>query len=245
VRLRPFREADLDLFTRFAVDSALSEPFSWFGFRSPEGYRRRWEEDGFLHRSPHSLAVAEANGPAIGWVTWRENERPGAGVWEIGALIAPECRGRGAGTTAQRLLVEHLFATTTVHRVWAGTEVDNAAERRALEKCGFRMEGQLRGAVYRAGQWRDSLIFGIVREDLTTPTIHGGRLMRLSTRNQLPGTVEDVQLGGIMASVKVNLRGGDTLTAAITREAAEELALANGTEVTVLIKATEVMLAVE
>ena len=69
--------------------------------------------------------------------------------------------------------------------------------------------------------------------------------MNLSTRNQLPGTVEDVQLGGIMASVKVRLTGGDTITAAITREAAEELALANGTQVTVLVKATEVMLAVE
>jgi molybdopterin-binding protein len=69
--------------------------------------------------------------------------------------------------------------------------------------------------------------------------------VRLSTRNQLRGTVEDVQLGGIMSSVKVALRGGDSITAAITREAAEELGLAEGTEVTVLIKATEVMLAIE
>ena len=69
--------------------------------------------------------------------------------------------------------------------------------------------------------------------------------MRLSTRNQLQGTVEEVQLGGIMSSVKVALRGGDSITAAITREAAEELGLAEGTEVTVLIKATEVMLAIE
>ena len=69
--------------------------------------------------------------------------------------------------------------------------------------------------------------------------------MRLSTRNQLPGTVEDVQLGGIMASVKVRLSGGETITAAITREAVEELALANGSQVTALVKATEVMLAID
>ena len=47
--------------------------------------------------------------------------------------------------------------------------------------------------------------------------------MRLSTRNQLRGTVADVQLGAIMASIKVTLQGGETITAAITREAAEEL----------------------
>ena len=69
--------------------------------------------------------------------------------------------------------------------------------------------------------------------------------MRLSTRNQLPATVVEVTLGGIMSSVKVRLNGEDTITAAITREAAEELGLKPGDRVTVLIKATEVMLAVE
>jgi len=48
-----------------------------------------------------------------------------------------------------------------------------------------------------------------------------------------------------MASVKVRLGTGETITAAITREAAEELQLAGGTHVTVLIKATEVMLATD
>ena len=69
--------------------------------------------------------------------------------------------------------------------------------------------------------------------------------MKLSTRNQLAGTVEEVQLGGIMSAVKVSLKSGGTITAAITKEAAEELGLAKGNSVTVLIKATEVMLATD
>lgn len=69
--------------------------------------------------------------------------------------------------------------------------------------------------------------------------------MRLSTRNQLRGTVAAVRHGEIMSSIKVTLAGGDTITAAITREAAEELGLAVGDATTVLVKATEVMLAVE
>ena len=69
--------------------------------------------------------------------------------------------------------------------------------------------------------------------------------MRLSTRNQLRGTVADVQLGAIMASVKVTLQGGETITAAIAREAAEELGLSVGDATTVLVKSTEVMLAVD
>jgi molybdate transport system regulatory protein len=69
--------------------------------------------------------------------------------------------------------------------------------------------------------------------------------MRLSTRNQLLGSVAEVKHGEIMSSIKVTLKGGDVITAAITREAAEELALQPGASVTVLVKATEVMLAAE
>jgi molybdopterin-binding protein len=69
--------------------------------------------------------------------------------------------------------------------------------------------------------------------------------MRLSTRNQLTGTVESVQLGEAMAVVRVTLDTGQPMTASITREAAEDLALTQGSAVTVLVKSTEVMLAVE
>ncbi len=69
--------------------------------------------------------------------------------------------------------------------------------------------------------------------------------MRLSTRNQLPATVASITLGDAMAAVKVTVDGGHTVTASITREAVEDLGLVPGSKVTVLVKSTEVMLAVE
>lgn len=66
--------------------------------------------------------------------------------------------------------------------------------------------------------------------------------MELSARNQLQGTVKSVTLGTIMAEVVVDLNGQD-IVSAITRGSAERLGLAQGTQVTVVIKATEVMLA--
>ena len=69
--------------------------------------------------------------------------------------------------------------------------------------------------------------------------------MRLSTRNQLLATVESVTLGDAMAAVKVTLDGGHKMTASITREAVEDLGLKAGSLVTVLVKSTEVMLAVD
>jgi molybdopterin-binding protein len=70
--------------------------------------------------------------------------------------------------------------------------------------------------------------------------------MRLSTRNQLTGTITDVTLGSVMATVKVKLDGGDQIvTASITKDAAEDLGLEAGQPATVLIKSTEVMIGVE
>ena len=69
--------------------------------------------------------------------------------------------------------------------------------------------------------------------------------MKLSTRNQLAGTVTSVTTGEAMAVVKIRLDGGPEITSSITKEAAEDLALAEGSKVTALIKSTEVALAVE
>ena len=70
--------------------------------------------------------------------------------------------------------------------------------------------------------------------------------MRLSTRNQLTGTITEVTLGTVMATVKVRLDGGDqVVTASITKDAAEDLGLQAGQAATVLIKSTEVAIGVE
>ncbi|MFG2859556.1 molybdopterin-binding protein [Streptomyces sioyaensis] len=67
--------------------------------------------------------------------------------------------------------------------------------------------------------------------------------MSLSIRNQIPGAVLSVTPGEVMATVKVRLQGGQEITAAITLEAVQELALEPGSAVRTLIKSTEVALA--
>ena len=70
--------------------------------------------------------------------------------------------------------------------------------------------------------------------------------MRLSTRNQLSGTITEVNLGAVMATVKVRLDGGEQIvTSSITKDAAEELGLAAGMPATVFVKSTEVTIGVD
>ena len=65
--------------------------------------------------------------------------------------------------------------------------------------------------------------------------------MALSARNQLPGTIRDIQVGDIMAHVVVQV-GDNVIESVITRNSAEELGLKKGDAVKVVIKSTEVMI---
>ena len=69
--------------------------------------------------------------------------------------------------------------------------------------------------------------------------------MRLSARNQFKGTVTAMKLCGVMAEVTVDIGGGHEMISAITRESAEMLGLREGSNVTVIVKATEVLVATE
>ncbi|MGD1073139.1 MAG: TOBE domain-containing protein [Bryobacteraceae bacterium] len=65
--------------------------------------------------------------------------------------------------------------------------------------------------------------------------------MPLSARNQLPGTIEDIQIGTIMAHVVVRV-GDNLVESVITRTSAEDLGLKKGDSVKVVVKSTEVMI---
>ncbi len=69
--------------------------------------------------------------------------------------------------------------------------------------------------------------------------------MKLSARNQFPGTVRTVTPGQVMAEVVVDVAGGHEIVAAITAESARRLGLAPGKRVVAVVKSTEVMIGVD
>jgi molybdopterin-binding protein len=67
--------------------------------------------------------------------------------------------------------------------------------------------------------------------------------VKISARNQLPGTVTSVDEGASIANVAIDV-AGHRVVASITVEAVRELGLAEGSEVIAVVKASDVMLAV-
>jgi ribosomal-protein-alanine N-acetyltransferase len=163
VRLRPVGEPDLEMFRRFRTEPGLIGR-DWFGFQDAGQVARRFAEDGYLATDNGRLIVDV--GAVAGLVSWSAGRYSGAGgFWEIGIALLPEMRGRGIGWRAQALLTDYLFQHTPVQRIQAGTHPDNIAEQKALLKAGFQLEGVIRAAEFRAGQWRDGLLYSRLRDD--------------------------------------------------------------------------------
>jgi molybdopterin-binding protein len=66
--------------------------------------------------------------------------------------------------------------------------------------------------------------------------------MKLSARNMLKGKVVEIKQGAVMASVKLDIGGGNKITALISADSVKALKLAKGDKAAAIIKATEVII---
>jgi RimJ/RimL family protein N-acetyltransferase len=117
--------------------------------------RRRRAGDGL------SFAVTDAGGAAV--LGTCDIRLPSPGVGEIGYLLHPPARGRGAMTRAVRLMVAWGFADLGLVRVQAFVSPDNARSMRLLERLGFAREGLLRS--YR-GPGADRVAYAVLPGEL-------------------------------------------------------------------------------
>jgi RimJ/RimL family protein N-acetyltransferase len=84
----------------------------------------------------------------------------------FGIIIGvPETWGKGYGTEATRLVVEHAFMTVNLNRVWLHVYEYNERGLRAYEKAGFRREGRLRQEMFRDGRYWDTIVMGLLRDE--------------------------------------------------------------------------------
>ena len=70
-------------------------------------------------------------------------------------------------------------------------------------------------------------------------------IMRISARNQIAGQIVEVKKGATTAHVRLEIAPGRIITASITNEAVDELGLKAGAKATAVIKASDVMIAVD
>jgi RimJ/RimL family protein N-acetyltransferase len=168
VTLRPWGREDVDAQLAAFTDPIFLQFSDWAPSSPADVVARiswvdRVREQGVgLH-----LAITDADhvDAALGEVSlsgvdW-EQRRASVGYW-----LTPAARGRGVASAAVRLLADWAFSELNLARLELTCGPDNIASEQVALRCGFRQEGILRSHLAFKGGRRDSLVFGLLPEDL-------------------------------------------------------------------------------
>jgi RimJ/RimL family protein N-acetyltransferase len=164
VNLRVIEKEDLPLLIEW-VNNPQTDEFSPL---DPQLSKKEFE-DRYDKRGPDekSFLIEKKDGSRIGSI----GHYPRGSMLEIGYSIFPDERGKGYCTEAVQIMVDYLFMSRNIVRVQAHTSIRNKASQRVLEKSGFKKEGTLRKEYFVRGEWVDSCVYGILREEWKEPKI--------------------------------------------------------------------------
>jgi len=148
-------DADVRRFTGLAVDADGPYIRSWI-----DRYEQA-REDG----TRAAFAIVDARSAAVvGWAAVVNLERQ-ARQAELGYMVAPRARGRGAATSALGMLTRWCFETLELERLELRMDEANTASIRVARRAGYIHEGTLRSAHFKDGRRADIAIFSRLRSD--------------------------------------------------------------------------------
>jgi [ribosomal protein S5]-alanine N-acetyltransferase len=163
--LRPILTADLDRVYAAHMDIGNRGRYFPLGVQSESDFRRHHAEHGFWQPEDGMLAMVTDDGDIAGHIQFF---RP-VSYWDAFELsyqlYDERFAGRGYTTEAVQLVVDYLFGAKKFHRIHLVIVPENAASRRIAEKCGFLLEGTVRGAFFNDGRNQDVLLYGLLRTD--------------------------------------------------------------------------------
>jgi len=168
LRLRALEKTDLPQFTQWLNDPEVTEnllvshPFS---FDSEE----QWYQ-GVLKAPVYERPLCIEVRDGAGWkmignlsamdINWQYRNA------ELGIVIGDKTEwGKGYGTQAIRLYIDHLFNELNLHRIFLMVYETNLAGIRCYEKVGFRPEGTLRDAIFKHGRYINAHVMSVLSVD--------------------------------------------------------------------------------
>lgn len=157
LKLRTARHDDLD-----AIHAILSDPLATTFWSTPPhadvSETETWLS-GMIGNGPHQPDfVIERDGVVIGKAGF-------FALPEIGYILHRDHWGHGFAGEAAEAAIDHVFATTDLETLTADVDPGNAASIRLLERLGFIRSGFAERTWNIAGVWKDSVYYGLSRQD--------------------------------------------------------------------------------
>lgn len=165
--LRPFRLEDAPAVQRLAGAREIAENTLLVPHPYPDGVAEDWisthpqrlEEEKEVTLAITLRESGEVMG-AIGLVLKLAHDKAEIGYW-----IGMPYWGRGYTTEAARAIIQYGFDEWSLHRIEAFHFARNPASGRVLQKLGMRHEGTMRGDLKKWGEYLDTEMYGVLREE--------------------------------------------------------------------------------
>jgi RimJ/RimL family protein N-acetyltransferase len=175
VALGPFRIEHVEHLERWYNDYEVMRNWGWLpGPRTAAELRRFFEPDGFF-RQPENAAFAvyeTASWHLVGFAGLLQIDHINRTAEFFIMIGDQQHRGRGFGTEATRLVLDHAFVGIGLSNVILHIYAYNPAGIRAYEKAGFRRIGVRRKSKFMGGQLWDTLLMDVVADDFESPVLH-------------------------------------------------------------------------
>jgi RimJ/RimL family protein N-acetyltransferase len=166
IRLEPLAERHLD-----DVDALLDDAdvlrFTRVPEPPPANFPRIWldrYESARVDGSAEGFAALDASGAFVGLGLAPTIDRS-SGEVELGYIVAPAARGRGAATAILDQLTAWAFTSVGALRIVLIIDVANAASERVAQRCGYTREGVLRSLYLKPGRRIDAAIWSRLASD--------------------------------------------------------------------------------
>ncbi len=167
ISLRSVRESDHQTLFEWVNDRELRiqstayRPVSWIE-------HLQWLEGLVTDPTRELLIIDAGDGTPIGQIVL-SSISPVHRSCEFSIRIGREAdRGRGVGSTAIHLMLDHAWNDLGLHRVSLTVHESNVRARRAYEKCGFIQEGVLRDAAFVDGRWVNLIVMAVLSSNACT-----------------------------------------------------------------------------
>jgi RimJ/RimL family protein N-acetyltransferase len=166
ITLEPFAERHLDAAAGMLEDEDVLR-FTRIPEPAPPDFVRTWferYEEGRRDGTREAFAIEDGGGGFLGLAVVPTIDRETRTV-ELGYVVAPWARGRGAATEALRRLTEWAFGELGAERAELLISVDNEASKKVAERCGYVREGVLRSLHFKQGLREDTEIWSRLPTD--------------------------------------------------------------------------------
>jgi len=128
----------------------------------------KWYDDS-VAKNGQWFFIEKKDGTKVGHIT--QSQTGGQMGVRIGYVVIPKEQRKGYANDAVQVMVDYLFLSKSIVRIQAETDPDNKASNKVLIKAGFKKEGVMRKAFLCRGDWRDAMLYSILREEWKKPKI--------------------------------------------------------------------------